>query len=741
MTEMDDLAPVETAGARQTVAARPTGLRGPGVRALRVLRSPTGSRYVLLVGVLLLAGAFAGRIVHNQFFGISWAKKELDCSREAERRYPGDALAGQMWQARCAQPAARRMTAVSLSGSAAVLLISTGGLWVLPRWALRRAGPLKPAPAGMQEWADREVDALSLRSQPRIVEAADGWEEPFTAGPPGAPVVVLPAGVGALAPETAKAIIRHEFAHVAAGDVRLVWLVRSTLVATVAVLAAPVLSAAMEMRSTGLGAWGALVHPFWGGGYAVRSLLLLAAVFAISQMVLRSREHEADILSVVGRSRAGLTAMLAGAERTQRIRGAFQGWWSAPDGPRSVLANHPSPTRRMEVLRQPHPHLKATCPDAAVTGLLSALAFASVSRLAMTAFPGTPLASYTTPAVALVVGVLMAPVWGTQVWQDAMDDVGTSLLPTRVLAALGVGTALGILAPFDDTGYPPAWNAVAIVPPAVCVAAALSAVLARAYASAARPGRHRARSRSLFVAALAVNAALFVGALRTAQELALYTSLLPHVSWAWLTLPGIHSPHSGSDAVVVGFLALLALGWSLRSASVARAGAGSAPETAWRLALPSGVALAAAAGALAARWVSRHDQAQAGFVPTLQYDRMAAAAAGLVCLLALCSVRGRAGLGPGLWAAPLTTVLTTGVLWTVRMQSLASGQAISRVGYFADPLAQLAVLGGLVVIPLALLPARDPAPAARFLVPCLGAYGAALLTAALVRTDCIMLHL
>ncbi|MFD5411028.1 M48 family metalloprotease [Streptomyces nojiriensis] len=738
MTELDTPTPVEAAGVGRTVtAARPTG---PGGRALRLLRSPTGCRYVLLVGVLLLAAAYAGQIVHNQLFGISWATRQQDCSTEAERRYPGDALAGGFWQMRCAQPAAWRMTAVSLSGSAAVLLVSASGLWVLPRWALRRAGPLKPAPEGTQEWAEQAVDDLGLRTRPKIVEAADGWEEPFTAGPPGAPVVVLPAGVDSLAPEAVKAIIRHEFAHVAAGDLRLVWLARSTLVATVAVFTVPVLSFAVEMRMEGLDVWDALVQPMWGG-YTGHSLLLLAAVFAASQMVLRSREHEADILSVSGRSRAGLTAMLAGADRTRRIRGAYQGWWSAPDGPRSVLANHPSPARRMEVLRPPHPHLRVTWPDAAVTGLLGALALAPVTRLAAMALPGTSLAPYVTLAPALVVGVLMAAVWGTHVWQDAMRDPGTFPLSARSLAALGAGIELGMLGRFEDIASPLAWKAVAIVPVAVCVAAALSAALARASASAGRPGGHRAGSRSLFVVALAANAALFAGALRTAQELALYLSLLPHVSWAWLTLPGIHSPHSGSDAVVVGLLALLALGWGLRSASAARAGTGSAAETAWRLALPSAVALAAVAGTLAARWVSRHDQAQAGFVSTLQYDRMAAAAAGMVCLLALCSVRGRAGLWPGLWAAPLTTVLTTGVLWTVRTQSLTSGQAISHVGYFADPLAQLAVLGGLLVIPLALLPARDPAPAARFLVPCLGAFGAALLTAALVRTDIIMLRL
>ncbi|MFE1875638.1 hypothetical protein ACFW9N_33030 [Streptomyces sp. NPDC059496] len=106
----------------------------------------------------------------------------------------------------------------------------------------------------VQERADQEVDGRGLRSRPRVVEAADGWEEAFTPGPPGAPVVVLPADVSALA--------------------------RGPRVATVAVLAVPVLSFAMEMQREG-------------------------------QLVLRAHEHEADILSVSGRYRAGLTAMPA----------------------------------------------------------------------------------------------------------------------------------------------------------------------------------------------------------------------------------------------------------------------------------------------------------------------------------------------------------------------------------------------------------------------------------------------
>lgn len=105
----------------------------------------------------------------------------------------------------------------------------------------------------VQERADQEVDGRGLRSRPRVVEVAYGWEEVFNAGPPGAPGVVLPAGVSALA--------------------------RGKRVATVAVLAVPVLSFAMEMQ---------------GGG-------------PDGPAVLRSREHEADILSVSGRFCAGLT--------------------------------------------------------------------------------------------------------------------------------------------------------------------------------------------------------------------------------------------------------------------------------------------------------------------------------------------------------------------------------------------------------------------------------------------------
>ncbi|MFJ9900841.1 M48 family metalloprotease [Streptomyces sp. NPDC091280] len=696
---------------------------------------------MLLIGVLLLVSVLPGQLVHNQLLGLSWAKQLQGCSEEAERRYPEDVLARGLWEIRCGKPVQMRMTAVSLAGSAAVVLISVGGLWLLSRREFRRTSPLRPVSEGVQEQVEEAARSLRLRCCPRTVEGVTTWEEPFTTGPPGAPVVILPASIDDKPSETVEAIIRHELAHVAAGDVRLVWLSRSVLAATLTVLTLPVLSFAWEMHRDGLDVWDALLQPLWVD-YTGRSLLILAAVFAVSQMVLRSREHEADILSVSGQSRVGLTAMLSDAELTQRINAAGQGWWRAPGGFMSFWANHPSPAQRMKVLQLSHPHLRATWLDAAVIGLLGALALNEFGWLAQTVLPGTSLAPYVALAPALMAGILMALGWGTQIWQDAVRSPEISPLPASSLVALGLGTALGMVGRFDAVGSAPHWNAVIVVPPAVCIAAALSAVLARTYASAVRPDRPEAQPWGMFVAALAVNVVLFAGTLRSAYEVWFFlrVHMWPLADWAWLTFPGIHSPHGVADAIAVCFLALLVLCWSLRSALAARADTGFATELIPRFALPSVVALAVSVGTLAGRWVSRYDQSHTDFVSTLLYDRMAAAAAGLVCLLAVCSVRGRAGLGPGLWAAPLTTLLVTGVLWTIRVHDLMPGQAISHVNYFADPIAQLAVLGGLAVIPLALLPDREPAPAARVLVPCLGAFGAAVLTATVVRTDCIVIH-
>ncbi|MFI8891771.1 M48 family metalloprotease [Streptomyces paradoxus] len=750
VTLLDGRDPTTAAGTNPTAAPRPARRM---VQVLSLLRSPSGSRYVLLIAVLLLTGTFAGQLVHNQFFGDSWTGTQKRCASEAQRRYPvpqtkteRDAelwIQQNQWRIRCAWPAARRLMTVSLTGSAGVLVLGGAGLWLLPGRALRQAGPLSPAPARAQEWADQASQDLRSPSRPRVVQAAEGWEKPFTAGSPGAPVVVLPAAFATLEPGRAEAIIRHEVAHVAAGDVRLVWLTRSALGAAMAVLAAPPVSLALQARREGTALREVLANSFWGD-YAGRCLLLLALVFTASQLVLRSREHEADILSVTDRSRTGLTAVLTAADRTERITAGAQRWWIAPSGPRSLLSNHPRPCRRLAVLQLPRPHLRPTWQDAAVIGLFGAVTLDLVGQLAQAGFPGTFLAPYVTLAPAFVAGVLIALAWGVQVWQGAWHDRGAPPVPLRALAALAAGTAVGFLARLGNTGSllsvssSPTWNSVAVVAPAVCVAATLSAVLARSCVRASSvTGRHRRRPKSLFIAAVIVNVSLFVGALRAAQELALYTYVLPQDRWSWLTLDGIHSPHSSSDAVAVVLLALLALGWNVRRD--AAAGTGSTTASAWRLALPFVGAPATAAGTLAARWVSRDAQVREGLNATLQYDSMAAAAAGLMCLLALCSVRGSAGLGPALWAAPLATVLTTGALWTVRARSLAP-QGFTVAEFFADPLAQLAVLGSLVVLPLALLPARRPAPAARILVPCLGAYVAALLTAGLVRTDVFLYH-
>ncbi|MFC9816363.1 M48 family metalloprotease [Streptomyces virginiae] len=745
MTRLDGPAPTaeaEADNAPRTTAPR-SARRPEG--ALRLLRSPSGSRYALLVGVLLLVGAFAGQLVHNQLFGESYKQTQKSCTEEAQRRYPlpagekdPDGFARAQWNMRCAQPAAERGVAVSLAGSAAVLVLAVGGLWLLPRRALRRAGPLAPAPAGDQEQVEQACRELRARSRPRVAQARDGWEDPFTAGAPGAPVVVLPAGFSALEPQRAEAIIRHEAAHVAAGDVRLVWLTRSALAAALVVLAVPPAGLVVERLQRGRALRTILTDPFWGA-YAARSLLLLALVLIASQLVLRSREHEADIRSVADRSHAGLTAVLAAAERTERIRALDQGWWRAPGGPRSLVANHPRPGRRLAVLSPVRPYPGPSWPDAAVAGLFGVVTLDLTGQLAQAGFPGTRLAPYVTLVPALMAGTLIAMAWGVRVWQAAWHHREDPPVPGRAFAALAAGAGLGVLTRLGDTGSllssAPAltWNSAVVVPTALCVAAALSAVLARSCVRALSVrSRHGSRLQLLFLAAVATNVLLFVGVLRAAQELALITYSMPKDPWFWLTMEGIHSFHGVTDAVIVALLALLALGGSLRRATAAR--------SIRRLVLPPAVALATAAGTLGARWISRHTQARDGFNATVQYDSMAAAAAGLVCLLVLCTVWGREGLVPGLWSAPLTTALVTAVLWT-RRTGPAARHDFGPAEFFTDPLAQLAVLGAPVVLVVSLLPAWRPGRAAWFLAPFLGAYVATLLTAGLVRTVAFLYHL
>jgi len=692
--------------------------------------SPTGARYLLLVAALLLAGAFAGTLVHGQFFGTAWATKVAHCAKEAAERVPGVGFAQEVerngYEQRCVRPVQQRLLGVSLAGSALVVLLGAAGLWALPRAALRRAGPLEPVPPEWQERVAHAAAGLGVRRPPRAVWAGPKHEEPFTAGGPRAVTVVLPRGTQRLDDRYADAVIRHEVAHVAAGDVGLVWLTRGALVAaSVVLLVPPVVFVAQQGVDGG--------HLFWGE-YGGRALLLVGLVLLLSQMVLRSREHEADLLSVRGRSADGLTSWLARAERAHRSLGErqpspAQPWWER------LLANHPPLTRRLTVLRLPYPHLLPTWLDAAATGLLGAITLDSVTSLAQTGFTGTPLLPYAFLTGALAAGALMALAWGATVWRSVSVTEGNVSVPRRALLALAAGTALGLVVRLQATGTALngsaslTWPPLVILPLAVASAGALSAPLARMYVRSRRtaPG-----ALVVLVTSVAVNAALFVGALRVAQELALWVGVFGWRSLgAHLSLAGVYSVSATSTAVGLGCLALAALWWSVRRGL----GEGTG-RSAWLMPLSAAGASAAAAGVVRGVVSGGGD-----FEAVLQYDRWVAAVAGLAALVAICVTGGGAWLGCALWAAPLATVLTSGGLWLARSRFWT--RPVDPIGageYVGTALAQLALFLILLALPLALVPSfARRAGWGRGAVPFVAAGVAGVVALVVMRSEGVLL--
>ncbi len=124
--------------------------------------------------------------------------------------------------------------------------------------------------------------------------------------------IILPRGIRLLRDEEAEAIVRHEMGHIAAGDVTLVWLTRGVWWALLPVLlVAPFVAAVQGWRWEHTTPWRMLSHPFWAE-YGVRALVLAVIAVLVAQMIMRSREHEADLTAARGQSVAPWEALLAG---------------------------------------------------------------------------------------------------------------------------------------------------------------------------------------------------------------------------------------------------------------------------------------------------------------------------------------------------------------------------------------------------------------------------------------------
>jgi Zn-dependent protease with chaperone function len=601
---------------------------------------------VLLIVTLALAGAVAGQLVHNLMLGMSWATGISRCMEES-RRLPGSSLDQALWSLRCEAPLQRRLALVSLGGSAAVLLLGLVGLWILPRRLRRAAGPLRAVPAAWQEQADRIAGEMGIKRAPCLVWGGKHLRDTFTLRRGNRPLIILSKRIRLLRDEEAEAVIRHEMGHVAAGDVTLVWLTRGMWWALVPVLlTAPVLHAMQGVRSEETTSWGMISQPLWGE-YGLRSLLLAAIAALIAQMIMRSREHEADLTAAHGQPITPWEAMLGEPETERTLLG-------------SARATHPSRRRRLDVLRDPRLYLRPTVVDTIAVGLLTAVLLDAVNRLAGFLLTGTTWTP--APVSALAAGLLLTFGWGTTRWHDTGHQQEGAAASWWLLPTLGVSTAAGLATGLQNTGTSESgttlgWPLLVAVPLAVVGAAALSSAFARLWNGRLTTGRTALPGR---LAEIVVGTLLFSGALWLASDFCVALRFFREsVVLRAALFAGPHSPSSAHKAIALAAIAALAV-WSA-ARSTHRRGPG-------RL-LPASTAAGAALAAAGTRLVSQPQAAASDWAAVWQLDVLTAVCAGAVCAVMLVVLRGSGGISHALYAAPLAATLTTTALWAARFGS------------------------------------------------------------------------
>lgn len=667
--------------------------------------SPGRARYVLLVVVLLLSGAFVGNLMHSQFLGASWRESVQSCVTGMDQppgsRSPEQVVAEAGQRLQCQAPAEHLRAMVALGGTVLLIVLGLVLMQLLPYRLFRRTAPVRLASPEWQRRAKESVRSMGGRTRPVVVWGLFTLREPFTVRYLRRTRIVLPPGVVNLPETQANAILRHEAAHVVAGDVSLVWLTRGVWWALPPVLLLPVVTSAVEgVLSDSKTVSRMLGQPFWVE-YAARAgaLLLLAALISLS--VLRSREHEADLRSVHGLSATPLEALLS----------------RQPDQPmsrwRRLTSIHPPFTARLTVLGSRDLITHARFIEGAAFGLLAAMTMQASGLVVIPGLVGTPLAASSPLVGALLAGILLAIGWGTALWRAVLSarSANHPAISRGALLGLPAGIALGLLMDLSRAGTTTSgpfggWSMLVTTPLVVAGAGGLSVALASLWTTR-RTTAHTARWEWLLIAA--VNTVLFTGALWISQVTARWQTL----SDSWLAayvLGGMTGDWLIPAAVALIGVSTLAWWWSSRRLSLIAIG------------------VLASAAAMAGRWLlpSTVDPANPGQLA--QLDWWAAVAAGAGCLLAVLAVRGAAGLGQALAVAPFATILTT-VVGLFRYNHPWGVMEI----YLTRPCSLLALTLLAVALPAALLPTRDR-PGPHWLSPLLAVVFTAAAMMLIMRT-------
>ncbi|MFF5359847.1 M48 family metalloprotease [Streptomyces scabiei] len=675
--------------------------------------SPTRGHYLLLMVVLAVAGITAGALIFNEVHGTAWLRTQLACA-ETVGPLPGDPqewLRLQSTYLSCVAPTERQRAAAGFAGGAAVVALGLTLTWWLPRRLIRRIGPLTAPPP---RWPSPGPPVLL--GGPELVE-------PFTVQHLGRPHIVMPRGARRLPAAEIAAALRHECAHVAAGDVRLAWLVRGLrralpIVAVLPVLVTTVAALAGPDRSV----LGSLFNWVWLD-YAARVALLAVAAWIIGARIGRAREHEADSVAAADGAGPGLTALLERAEAGPRLL-------------REHLAGtHPTPQQRLARLGNRTPPAVLGRLDEWVAGVLAVTVLTTSYQVTTPAFTATPVAGWTLAIDAVLGGALLAvacgPAWWHQPPQDARAPwwhrAGACL---TVPSGVPVGLYIGVNRT-GATGDGPygSWWVLLTLSLATAGATVLCVSLARVWWRADRVGGWMV---PLLVTTILYGLAFWIG---TTSSLFVWLFRPSH----YLTLVA-NAPWAGPLAV---FAALgCAFAWRLQRAATAGTAipVAVAPRTVmpgpvvWRIppliVLLSAGAAAAAACTVRLRTVAPVEADEKAAVQLL--DMWSASAAGVAVLLALL-IAGAGTVPDVLRAAPPATALTFVAIY-LRWATTWSDPVETARRFLVTPLAVLAVSVLLLAAFVPLLPsrARPPHRTVLYLLPPLSAGIAAALTALLI---------
>jgi Zn-dependent protease with chaperone function len=629
--------------------------------------SPTTWRFLVFLAALLSAGVFAGTWLHNQVLYDEWLAVTVRCNAEALRQTAalpapesslGRAAARDLAAARCRGPADRRMAAFALGGLGAAGAAGLIVLYLAPRVVERRRR-LRPLVPGLRPAAER-VAALAaeagLPRAPGVVLGDARLRDGFSYGTPGRYRIALPRAVAVhwRAALPFDPLVRHELAHVAHRDVALAWLARSVWYALAPLLAVPLVATLLSSDRS-------LLLP-----YLWRAALFAVMVQVVSSALLRSREHDADLRAARA---AGGPETVAAAVAGARDRGAAP-WY------RRLLANHPSPARRLAVLERPELAAGVTLLDGFTAAFLATLTVPLVVQVLTALLRGSGRSDLADVVAALIAGPLLGGAVGLGLWRAALVQrvVDGPTRPTPVALGVAAGLVLGQVASFAQTGtalggvdHPALLVVIAL---AGLGATALAAGLGELWANAAPAMRH---ARASWVAALVVNSVLFTAVLWAAASLELALDQgSSAITRTWL-VTAVASWPILTAVVVLAVTAAWALGRS-RHGAVAPAwllerggpwpwpvaGRGGLTETA---VTAVAVGLAGAGTIVGFRAVAGPAGSDAVTLQRFYTYVWVAAAAGAAAALALALLVPRRGVGAGALAGPLAClVAVTGFL-------------------------------------------------------------------------------